>query len=323
MNNFTCSNKGMDALEAKKLMESVIDLPDVRKIKFLSELHENPPTPEQIRGFAMALRESAAIKLYYPGLTDIVGTGGDGKNTVNVSTGSSILLASMGIKVAKHGNFGITGHHGSADFLKYLNYNFDMDQEAIINNLDKINYVFMLAPQYNKNFAKFAVARKSLPYRTIFNILGPLTNPLNPERVILGTYDDEIARIYADVILNEQKKGFVVHSADGLDELSPMEENHIYYIDGIIKKIKLDGRSIVDSKIELADISERDSIKSFEMLLAGLKGRNKKVMQFIALNAAPAILINELCSSIEEGYAMAMEHMEKGRINNILGVISQ
>lgn len=320
MSEYAYYSESNETLNAKKLMENMIDQTDEKKINFLKNLNENPPAAQQIAGFAMALRSKSKIKLKYNGLTDIVGTGGDGKNTVNVSTGAGLLLASMGIKIAKHGNFGITGHHGSADFMKYLNYKFDLTCDEIMNNLDKNNYVFLLAPQYNDNFAKFAKARKSLPFRTVFNVLGPITNPLDPDKLVLGSYSDEVARIYAGVLLTENKTGFSVHSCDGLDELSPMSKNKIYYVNGSIEEITVDGPAIVKESFSLEDISEKDNKKSFEMLLSGLNGKNRKIMKFIALNAAPSLVLNKSADSIEEGYIRCVEYIESGKMKNIPGV---
>ncbi|WMT51424.1 MAG: anthranilate phosphoribosyltransferase [Ferroplasma sp.] len=299
----------MNAMES---MKRLVDRPDREKVEFLTEIHKRGETPEEIAGFAMALRDMAEINVKYPGLTDVVGTGGDGKNTVNVSTAVSIVLASMGIKTAKHGNFGITGHHGSADFMKYTGYNFYMDENEIIRNLDSKNYVYILAPQYNKSFAKFASARKMISFRTVFNILGPLTNPLNPERVVLGTYSDDLADLYAHVILQEGKKGFIIHSSDGMDEISPNSENLLYYVNGKIEKTKIDPVNLTGHSTGIERISTVDPEKSFKMLLSGLSGENRDVEEFIGLNAVPAIMINGMANTAEEAFDLAVKSIESG-----------
>lgn len=299
----------MNAMES---MKRLVDMPDREKVEFLTEIHNRGETPAEIAGFAMALRDMAELNVKYPGLTDVVGTGGDGKNTVNVSTAVSIVLASMGIKTAKHGNFGITGHHGSADFMKYAGYNFYMDEDEIVKNLDSKNYVYILAPQYNKSFAKFSKARKMISFRTVFNILGPLTNPLNPERVVLGTYSDELANLYAHVILQEGKKGFIIHSSDGMDEISPYSENQLYYVHGKIEKTKIDPINLTGHRTGIEKISTADPEKSFKMLLSGLSGQNRDVKEFIGLNAVPAIMINGMADTAEEAYDLALKNIESG-----------
>jgi anthranilate phosphoribosyltransferase len=313
MNNTDYTTLNNEVIRARDSIKNLVDRPDKEKIAFLTEIHDRGETPMEIAGFAMALREMSAIKLRYPGLTDIVGTGGDGKNTVNVSTAASILLASMGIKTAKHGNFGITGHHGSADFMKYINYSFKMDDKNILNNISIKNYVYILAPEYNKSFAKFSSARKQLSFRTVFNILGPLTNPLNPDKVVLGTYNDKLAQLYSNVILKEGKKGFVINSSDGMDEISPAAKSTLYSIDRNIKKIKLDPEKIIGHNIEICDISTADSEKSFEMLLAGLSGTDKNVEEFIAINASPAVIINGLANDMLEAYDLSMKYIDSGK----------
>jgi anthranilate phosphoribosyltransferase len=301
-----------EVISAMEAMKRVVDRPDSEKVEFLTEIHNRGETPEEIAGFAMALRDMSELNVKYPGLTDVVGTGGDGKNTVNVSTAVSIVLASMGIKTAKHGNFGITGHHGSADFMKYAGYNFNMDENEIIRNLDNKNYVYILAPQYNKSFAKFSQARKMITFRTVFNILGPLTNPLNPDKVVLGTYSDELAELYARVILHEGKDGYIIHSSDGMDEISPCSENQLYFVHGKIEKTKIDPVNLTGHRTGIERISTVDPEKSFKMLLSGLSGQNRDVKEFIGLNAVPAIMINGMAGTAEEAYELAVKNIESG-----------
>ena len=310
MNENQYSEANDAVIRARDAMKKLVDTSDSEKIEFLTEIHNRGETPEEITGFAMALREMSDIHIRYPGLTDVVGTGGDGKNTVNVSTAVSILLASMGIKTAKHGNFGITGHHGSADFMKYINYNFQMNEDKIIDNLNKKNYVYILAPQYNRSFAKFSNARKQMNFRTVFNILGPLTNPLNPDKVVLGTYSEELAGLYARVVLQDNKKGFVIHSSDGMDELSPYSENRLYFINNKIEKMNVDPVKLIGHRTEVERISTVNPERSFEMLLSGLSGKNREVKEFIALNAFPAVITNGLAETMEEAYDLAIKYID-------------
>lgn len=313
MNDTYYSGVKKGIINARDTMMEIIGKSDADKISFLTEIHNRGETPQEIAGFAMALREMSKIKLKLPGLTDIVGTGGDGKNTVNVSTGSSILLASMGIKIAKHGNFGITGHHGSADFMKYMGYNFKMSEQKIIKNIEEKNYVYILAPEYNSSFAKFSSARKQLGFRTVFNILGPLTNPLNPDRVVLGTYSNELADLYSKVIMEEGKTGFVVHGSDGMDEISLSSKSLLYSINNKIEKTVIDPEKITGHVVEIQNIAMADPVKSFEMLLAGLSGRNRDVKEFIAINAAPAVILNGLAGNLEEAYDLSINNIENGK----------
>ncbi|WP_337859787.1 anthranilate phosphoribosyltransferase [Ferroplasma sp.] len=313
MNDMNYTAVKRDVINARNTMYELIDKPDSDKIEFLTELHNRGESPQEIAGFAMALREMSKINLKLHGLTDIVGTGGDGKNTVNVSTGASILLASMGIKTAKHGNFGITGHHGSADFMKYMDYNFKMSENEILENIKRKRYVYILAPEYNSSFAKFLSARKQINFRTVFNILGPLTNPLNPDNVVLGTYSEDLANLYAQVIMEEGKKGFVVHGSDGMDEISLSSKSILYSVDKKIEKNIVDPEKITGGIVEIERISTEDSVKSFELLLSGLSGKNSYIKKFIAINAAPAVILNGMANSIEEAYDLSINYIENGK----------
>jgi anthranilate phosphoribosyltransferase len=302
--------------EARELLIRALNMPDEFKAQFLTFMHNKGETPEEISGFADALRSMARINIKYSNLTDIVGTGGDKKNTVNVSTAASIVLASIGIKIAKHGNFGATGSHGSADLMKYLGYKFKMDESEIINNLNAKNYVYILAPEYNENFAKFAAVRKSLGFRTVFNILGPLTNPLNPHNLVLGAYDEKIADMYANVILHDHKKGVVVFGMDGMDEISPFDDSILYIIDGYIKSYKIRPRNFFDMEIAYDDIISVDPEKSFRMAVDGMLGKNKKVSEFIAINAAPALIVNNYAGTMDEAYSIVLDHISSGSVKN-------
>ncbi len=316
MNNAEHFSRNLSKNEAKNTMINIVDMPDSDKANFLTDLHNKGETAEEIAGFADALRSLSKLKIKYETLTDIVGTGGDRKNTINVSTSASIVLASMGIKIAKHGNFGITGSHGSADLMKFLGYNFRMPEYEIVKNLNEKNSVYILAPEYNDNFAKFSRVRKFLGFKTVFNILGPLTNPLNPDTVVLGAYDNNIAELYSNILIKDSKKGFVITSEDGMDELSPFSVNYIYQVDKGINKFRLDPRKLMEDSISIEDISSQDSKKSFEMAIDGMKGKNKKVSEFIALNAAPALVANDVYKNIPDAYFAVIEHINGGNVMN-------
>ncbi len=316
MNNMEHFNRNLSKNEAKNIMINIVDMPDSYKSNFLISLHNKGETAEEIAGFADAIRSLSKLKIKYGNLTDIVGTGGDKKNTINVSTAASIVLASMGLKVAKHGNFGITGNHGSADLMKFLGYNFHMPDDEIIKNLNEKGYVYILAPEYNENFAKFASVRKSLGFKTVFNILGPLTNPLNPECVVLGAYDNSIAELYSNILIKDSKRGFVITSEDGMDEMSPFSVNNIYHVDKSITNFKLDPKKFIEDDISIDDISSPDSKTSFEMTVGGMKGENKKVSEFIALNVAPALVANGIYKTIQDAYFGVIEHINEGKVMN-------
>ncbi len=290
------------------------------KALFLKELHERGETPEEVTGLASLLREKATLSPV-PGVSDIVGTGGDGMNTINVSTAASLLLSSLGVPIAKHGNFGATSNKGSADFLKSIGYNFVMDQPELERRLKQVSFAFILAPMYNSNFAKFAKARKMLPHKTVFNYLGPLTNPADPSVMMLGVTGSNISSLYSNYLLLNSKSGCVVYSDDGMDEISPISVSNILLVkDGNVEKIRFDPGKILEKEIGISEISRVDPLESFALTKAGLSGKNEAVAQFISLNSAVALYVNGKFHSIEEGFTESidllktgyvLEHMEK------------
>lgn len=307
------AQENLQRREARELMNYIIgnDVPDTFKAAFLSALYIKGESPDEISGFAEALRKSAIIGRL-PGLTDIVGTGGDGKNTINVSTAASIVASALGIPIAKHGNAAVTGKHGSADFMKYLGYDFSRAGNYAEEDVDEKNYVYIYAPIYNPNFAKFSAVRKKLQFRTVFNFLGPLTNPLDPDVLIIGTIDRNLSRIIAGVLLEQKKRGFVITSSDGFDEISPMEKSYIYAVGSKIVESEFEPADILEEKVRFKDIVAEDPQKSFSITIDGLAGRNRKAAEFISLNASPAIVANSLANSLEEGYEIALKCIDDG-----------
>lgn len=292
----------------------ISDSTEEEKTEFLRSLHEKGETAEEIAQLAELLREKALLKKV-KGVTDIVGTGGDGKNTINVSTAASILVSAIGIPVAKHGNFGATSNRGSADFLKYLGYNFEMDQKELERRIRDTSFAFVLAPRYNDNFAKFSASRKKLPFKTVFNYLGPLTNPVDPDVMTLGVADPAIENLYADFLSINSKSGFVVHSEDGMDELSPYSSSRLIQINGNKREeTTVDPSTLLGSKIELEKISAIRPEDSFRLTKAGLEGTDDNSSKFIALNAALSFISNGRTGDLGDAYQEALSLLKSGYV---------
>lgn len=285
---------------------------DEDKAAFLKALHERGETPEEVVELSRSLRERAKLERI-PGMTDVVGTGGDGKNTINVSTAASFVASAAGIRVAKHGNFGATSNRGSADFLKHIGYNFEMTQSDLVKRLEETGFAFILAPRYNDNFAKFARARKMLPFKTVFNYLGPLTNPADPDRMVLGVTDRRISDLYSSYLRLNGKRGYVVYSEDGMDEVSPYSPSNVSMIGkGFEEHFTIDPMGILGERIGIEKISTDEPVKSFELTLAGLKGEKAEPSRFIALNAALPLMLNGKADSMEDAFSYAMELIKSG-----------
>ncbi len=188
-----------------------------------------PITPAEFSGFRRAMYElSNQVNLESERSIDIVGTGGDGKNTFNISTLSCVVLAGAGYKVTKHGNYAASSISGSSNLLQQLGYEFSNDQDVLQRQLDQFNLCFLHAPLFHPAMKYVAPVRKSLGVKTIFNIMGPVINPSNPKAILLGTYCTEVADLYADVMEMSEYDFSIVHSLDGFDEVS-LTDKFLHY----------------------------------------------------------------------------------------------
>lgn len=309
--NFNTSSPGNISRKFDNILDSSSD---AEKAEFLRALHHRGESADEVAELAALLRKRATLSPI-KGVSDIVGTGGDGLNTINVSTASSIVLSSMGVKIAKHGNFGATSNKGSADFLKYIGYNFEMNQRELDRRLRTASFAFILAPRFNSSFAKFANARKMLPFKTIFNYLGPLTNPADPSNLTLGTTNKKISDLYTDYLVLNSKSGCVIHSDDGMDEISPNTISNVNIIkDGKVETTRFNPKRILGKMIDIEEISRIEARESFELTLAGLNGKNDPASQFISLNSAIALHVNGVFSSIEEAFSESMGLIRSGYV---------
>ena len=197
--------------------------------KILLSLSNKGESVEEITGGAKVLRDKASKVDVAGNLIDTCGTGGDGKNTVNISTASALVLASMGHKVAKHGNRSISSKSGSADVLEVLDININLNSKEVEDSLNNKNFAFMFAPNFHSAMKNVANARKELKKRTIFNLLGPLCNPANVSRQCIGVFSLDVLEKYIQVLKNlNTVRAWAFHSYDGLDEISIFDKTKVY-----------------------------------------------------------------------------------------------
>ncbi|MGI9526323.1 MAG: anthranilate phosphoribosyltransferase [Weeksellaceae bacterium] len=209
--------------EAKSIMLQIPSgtFNDFEITSFMSVFMMRSITIEELRGFTEALKQKAvAVDLGTTDLVDIVGTGGDGKNTFNISTLACFVVAGAGQKVAKHGNVGASSISGSSNVMQHLGVQFYQDSEKLRAQLEASNLCFLHAPLFHPSLKSVAPMRKQLGFRTFFNMLGPLVNPANPDHATLGVYNMETARLYNYYLQQEKEHFTVVHSLDGYDEIS-------------------------------------------------------------------------------------------------------
>ena len=213
---------------------------------FLVNLSAKGETAEEIAGGVHVLRKKA-LKVNVTGdIIDTCGTGGDGKSTLNISTASSLLLASMNIKVAKHGNKALSSKCGSADVLERLKININLQPDGVAKSIEKNNFGFMFAPNYHLTMKYVAPIRKKIGKRTIFNLLGPLSSPANVKRQVVGVFAKKWLLPFANALKNLQSEhAWIVHSEDGMDEISPFAVTNIVELkNNKINEIKIDPKKI-------------------------------------------------------------------------------
>lgn len=291
---------------------------DEQKAAFLIRINESGNAPEIVAELASIIKERATLSRISR-VSDIVGTGGDSKNTINVSTAAALVASSMGVRIAKHGNFGATSNKGSADFLKSLGYNFEMSQDTLRKRIRETSFAFILAPRYNDSFAKFAAARKMIPEKTAFNYLGPLTNPADPDVMMLGVTNGEVAGLYSNYLLLNNKKGCVIYSEDGMDEASPYSPTKIAIVEqGGLVEMTIRPEEIIGEKIGIEHISSVEPEKSFELTRRGLSGSDRNAARFIALNAGLSLLINGKYHDLYDAYRNALESINSGMVQEHL-----
>ena len=307
-------NRNLSYFESYSIMKKLAsaDASDQDRIAFLKMLHHKGITSTEMAGFSAAIRSFASISPVGD-VSDIVGTGGDLLNTINVSTAAAITASSMGIKIAKHGNRAVTGKIGSADFLSQIGYRFDFDHEELMERIKTHNFAFLLAPQFNGTFRMFSEARKQLPYKTVFNYLGPVTNPADPECIIIGSSELSMVPVFAGVLKESGKRGAVVISSTGMDEVSPFCRSKIMFVDERVTEVEIEPENITGRSIDIHDVASSDPEKNFNMTLSGLMGEDKKIAEFIALNVAPLLVARDVHSRLNDAYEDALETIMSGR----------
>ena len=289
---------------------------DAEIISFLMTLKTKGETVEEISGAAEVLREMCQ-KLELPSdqLVDTCGTGGDGQNTFNISTASAIVAAAAGVKIAKHGNKSISSKSGSADLLEYSGINIDLDEEQAKKCFDENGITFMFAPKYHKAMKSVSTVRKNIKTRTIFNVLGPLSNPANANFQILGVYDKKLVLPIAEVIKDlGVKRAMVVHSEEGLDEISCEKDTYVAELD----EDKITEYTINPKDFDL-EISPLESLKvntveeSYKIFINMLGNNDKAAVNIVSLNAGAAIYIAGIKENLKSGIKFAKEIIESGK----------
>jgi len=282
---------------------------------FLVALRLKGETANEIAGCAEAMRTHAlSVRPKRDDLVDTAGTGGDGARTINISTAAALVAAAAGAGVAKHGNRAVSSASGSADVLEALGFRLELPPEEIERSIDELGFGFLFAPTHHPAMRHAAPVRRELAARTVFNVLGPLTNPAGARAQVVGVYAPSLVRTIAEVLAQlGARRAFVVHGAAGIDELSPAGPNLICeVVDGDVREREIDPLELgVDrcSPEELRGGSPRDNAEAIRGVFRGENGGKRSA---ILLNAAGAIAASGHAADLREGLELAREAVDSG-----------
>jgi anthranilate phosphoribosyltransferase len=293
---------------------------------FLVALRAKGETPDEIAGCAEAMRAHVlAVSPKRQDLVDTAGTGGDGARTINISTAAALVAAAAGAAVAKHGNRAVSSACGSADVLEALGFSLDQEPNRISQSIDELGFGFLFAPSHHPAMRHAAPVRTELATRTVFNILGPLTNPAGARAQVVGVYSPALVQTIADVLARlGAKRAFVVHGAGGIDELSPVGTNLVAeVVEGTVHERELDPEGELGVPRcgieELRGGTPAENAQAIRDVFAGADGGRRNA---ILLNAAGAIAAGGHAADLREGLELARAAVDSGAAAERLGLLT-
>ena len=286
---------------------------------FLTLLSSKGESSDEIAGGVFVLRNKSK-RVNVKDCIDTCGTGGDGMNTLNISTASALLLSSMGIKVAKHGNKAVSSKCGSGDVLEALNIKIDLEPKDIEEQIKKNNFGFMFAPNYHSAMRFVGPTRKKIGKRTIFNMIGPLSSPALVDRQVIGVFDKKLLKIFANALNNlDIKFAWIVNSEDGLDEISPYSKTNVVQLkDGKISEILIDPIKLNIGANKFEDLLGDDAKFNANKILDIFKGEDNDFSKAVCLNAAAGLIVSEKYTIFIDAYNEARTHILSGKTYNDL-----
>ena len=307
--------------ESKNAFEILMDgkASDDEIFDFLTLLSSKGESSDEIAGGVFVLRDKSK-RVNVNDCIDTCGTGGDGMNTLNISTASALLLSSMGIKVAKHGNKAVSSKCGSGDVLEALNIKIDLEPKNIEEQIEKNNFGFMFAPNYHSAMRFVGPTRKKIGKRTIFNMIGPLSSPALVNRQVIGVFDKKLLKIFANALNNlDIKFAWIVNSEDGLDEISPYSKTNVVQLkNGEISEILIDPIKLNIGANKFEDLLGDDAKFNANKMLDIFKGEDNDFSKAVCLNAAAGLIVSEKYTIFIEAYNEARTHILSGKTYNDL-----
>ena len=286
---------------------------------FLTALRMRGETPEVVAA-CLEVTSAHAEQVPAANVVDVVGTGGDGADTFNVSTAAALVLAACGVRVAKHGNRAASSRCGSADVLEHLGANLDLSGEAAARIIDESGFCFLFAQRFHPAFKHVGPVRREIAIRTMFNFLGPLSNPARPARMLVGSGTATLAPIIAETLaLRRLDRAIVVHSLDGLDEISPSGPTRAWFVEGD----SLHEREIGPADFglpahPLQDVIGGDAAENALAMKTVLAGEAGPITDFVLMNASAALFVAGKTETLGGGVDIARDALVSGRARGVL-----
>jgi anthranilate phosphoribosyltransferase len=319
-----CDGHDLTREQARDAMQEIMrgEATQAQIAGFLVALRAKGETADEITGCAEAMREHVLpVQPARDDLVDTAGTGGDGKSTLNISTAAALVAAAAGAGVAKHGNRAASSQTGSADVLEALGFNLDLPPERIAQSIDELGFGFMFAQAHHPAMKHAAPVRRELGTRTVFNVLGPLTNPARARAQVVGVYSPSLVRPVAEALAQlGAHRAFVVHGAGGIDELSPVGPNEICeVVDGGVRERVIDPEELGVARTTLDELrggTPDENASAIRRIFAGERGGARDA---VLLNAAGAIAAGGHADDLREGIELARETLDSGAAARRLG----
>ena len=309
------NKKNLSFDESKAAFELLMEgkVHDQEIFDFLTLLSAKGEVSDEIAGGVYVLRDKSK-RVNNDNCIDTCGTGGDGMNTLNISTASALLLASMGIKVAKHGNKAVSSKCGSGDVLEALNIKINLEPSEIQNQISKNNFGFMFAPNYHSAMKFVGPTRKKIGKRTIFNMIGPLSNPALVKRQVVGVFDKKLLKIFANALKSlDIKFAWIVNSEDGLDEISPFAKTNVIQLkDNVISEIIIDPKELNVNAKKFENLIGDDAKFNADRMINIFQGEDNDFSKAVCLNTAAGLIVSEKYDNFKQAYDYARDFIKSG-----------
>ncbi len=297
-----------ELMEGKHSEDSIIEI--------LEALSKKGETKDELAGGIYVLKAKANKVKTDHNTIDTCGTGGDGQNSLNISTAAAIVLSSMNVKVAKHGNKAVSSNCGSADVLEALKININLKPSEAEESLKKNNFTFMFAPNYHSAMKYVGPARKKMGKKTIFNLIGPLSSPAQVKRQVIGVFDKKWMEPFAEALKeNNVFHALIVHSDDGMDEISPFAKTKVVELkDNNIKEFVIDPKTLGINCTNKENLKGKNAEYNSERIVEIFKGKSNEFSQSVALNAAAGLIVSGKENDFKIAFNKSTQQLNSGNV---------